>query len=414
MEKEGSLHLCTDEKVWAVKQVSTSNSVHVVQYIPGEAFRNGGDDEDVLMRGTSEREKLSTGNKGGITAIAQVKNILELIDVKPTAQDVENALRDIIPVWTEFDDDDNDVYHQDSKTPTPQTLPRISLQKIYDNNHYPKNHVTKALKNLFVFGFSFPESSPLKSPALFIPTISVLLDSWRAFADETEFRVFRPDASGGIFVNDLERAFHEMHESAEDDNMAEKVINIVMAILRHVEIPAPVSTTQDNSVGEDEDYDEDFHIQTRALSRDNDRSQPFLLNREKIFLSAQGLRGLLGTWLLQSLLQPSEDSNTQKVLDVEKFMDSWKDLLPKLWAKDCDVDGLLAGTCGWVTGSDGLGKNIIRPTQTRGAAVGTAAVVIDEKPSTAAKTIGKPGTADSKKRKWHEKFGAQRNAAVKK
>src|SRR5882757_7009852 len=47
-EKEGLLHLCADEKIWAVRQVSTSNSVYVAQTqilgIPGR-------------RGEEEREK---------------------------------------------------------------------------------------------------------------------------------------------------------------------------------------------------------------------------------------------------------------------------------------------------------------------------------------------------------------------
>ncbi len=58
--KEGFLHLCSDEKVWAVKQISTSNSVHVTRMMSVEEVqrletdrRDG--DGDTAMDETQER-----------------------------------------------------------------------------------------------------------------------------------------------------------------------------------------------------------------------------------------------------------------------------------------------------------------------------------------------------------------------
>jgi len=156
-EKEGFLHLYSDEKMWAVKQVSTSNSVHVARTVSAEELervqkvqKDEDGDGDLDM---DEGEELAGDNAagdlpkvaGGISAISQVKHVLELIEVKPDDAHLERMLRDILPIFPDADTEDDH-----SPASNPQTQP--SAQDLFANLPFPTTTISSTMTRLFAFG----------------------------------------------------------------------------------------------------------------------------------------------------------------------------------------------------------------------------------------------------------------------
>ncbi len=128
-------------------------------------------------------------------------------------------------------------------------------------------------------------------------------------------------------------------------------------------------------------------------------------SRAEIVLDQAMTRELVGKWLLASLISTPpprsglylDDSGT---ITVHDFLEGWTILLPgKTWDRGCDIHALIARVEGWEVERDSEGKEVLRPSSHQhGAENG-------RKEQTSAPA--------PKKGKWHEKFGAQRSAAVK-
>ncbi|KAJ9613032.1 hypothetical protein H2200_002973 [Cladophialophora chaetospira] len=403
VEKEGYLHLCTDEKIWAVKQVSTSNSVHVVRTMSAEEARrqeterrDRDEDGDLAM---DEGDRHVNGDdvsgdpgkgfeNGGVTAISQVKNILELIEVKPDEIEVERILRDEVPIFPDADTEDEVV----------PVSNHISKEDLFDNIPFPTNMITSTMKRLFVFGHkssSTQAESIFPVPRMFIPSTTLLLKAWMQFTTQCTISGLKLDRNGGVDYHSLHQVLLEVAQSCISPSEAEVTLNVIMAILRRVAIRDDCADLEDPV----------FYVQADLDCR------PFTDARlgtdDRTSLDPSATRDLVGRWLPTDLKPGSTPVSglkldTSGVLTVEAFLDGWTKLIPDSWAKECDVHAIVASVEGWEIGRNSQGKEVLKMSSDQGVGISSA-----NHPEQAKAQPRKKG-------KWHEKFGAQRSAAVKK
>lgn len=436
--KEGFLHLCSAEKIWAVKQVSTSNSVHVTRMVSAaevdqlqiqekqeqDKKREEGmeADEDISMAmdeadACSASAATDTHGGGGITAISQVKNILELIEVKPGAADVERMVREMVP-----------MYHDDHSGTTHTSLrdAMMTLSDIFDNISAPTTPIIAAMKRLFLFGVSIHPStlqdkstrhSSDTSIAYYIPSPAQLLGSWRLFAQQCTISNCRIDEGLNYFaLRDLLMELREEDAVEKNEVDFERNINIILAILRRLALDRDANVAQTKGVEDDEEPS--FHV------RHDLDCAPFTspsIATTNINLDPALTRDFVGRWLLLAQLdafrQTTSPSTTSASLPMTKFLAEWTDLLPTVWARSCDRDAvheLVATVQGVQISEDEKGSEIIAFGQ---CGVPSNGIGSNRLSSGAVKQRGSAENAklpdqNSKKRKWHEKFGAQRAAAA--
>jgi hypothetical protein len=443
-DKEGFLHLCSDEKIWAVKQVSTSNSVHVTRTISAEEMQRHRDgDGDMLMTEAKEfasAEEASSGDSDssaitsndGITAIAQVKNILELIEVKPLDVDVDRMLRDMVPLYGDGEDEDDQRVtgrvgvsvsgaglSSDDRSGT-------SLQYILDNVTAPTKTIFEAMKRLFVFGIS-PSPGPAsrateygqqrreRTSTLFIPTASLLLKCWRVFMQQCAISEVHLDRQAGLEYSALRGLLDEIVDSSGSQLNAEAEAdlqtNVIVAILRHLSLDAGDYARH----GRDGNFNlpiPNFHLPPGSDSEElrmelygngngdsNDTTTPPATGTSlRLRLDPNKTRGVVGHWLLRSL-----GGKTQKqAVGLAQFVSQWGELLPESWTRECDPHALVSGSPEWEIGKDSQGEEVLRMCSNGSDAASGAAQAEHAK------------SQARKRGKWHEKFGAQRTAAVKK
>ena len=131
-----------------------------------------------------------------------------------------------------------------------------------------------------------------------------------------------------------------------------------------------------------------FYLQDRALP--NTTAHSMLLDRSRTV-----------SWTGVTLLQTrSENPDSKPRLLKYNFISQWQDLLPETWREDATLDKL-PETCYMVEVGE-EGKEMVIWNGLDGSGSGPAATTISEEPK-----------ATSGKRKWHEKFKAQRKETKK-
>jgi hypothetical protein len=440
-DQEGFLHLCSDEKIWAVKQVSTSNSVHVTRTISAEEMQRHRDgDGDMLMTEAAEFASAEEANSGdsdrsaftsndGITAIAQVKNILELIEVKPLDGDVDRMLRDMVPLYGDGEDeDDQRVAGRGGVSASGAGLSSddrsgTSLQYIFDNVTAPTKTIFEAMKRLFVFGISTSpgpasratEYGPQRrerTPTLFIPTASLLLKCWRVFMQQCAISEVHLDRQAGLEYSALRGLLDEIVDSscsqsnAEAEAEADLQTNVIVAILRHLSLDAGDYARY----GRDGNFNlpiPNFHLPPGSDSEElrielhgngNGDSNDTTGTSLRLRLDPIKTRDVVGHWLLRSL----GSKTPQQPVGLGQFVSQWGELLPESWTRECDPHALVSSSPEWEIGKDSQGEEVLRMCSNGSDAASSAAQAEHAKSQV------------RKRGKWHEKFGAQRMAAVKK
>jgi hypothetical protein len=428
---QGFLHLCSDEKIWAVKQVSTSNTVFVTKAY--EAHTNRQDPDGDIDMHQSENNTSPNGETDicgtrpaprGITTIAQVKNILELIPVEPSEESVEEQILSMIQTAAHADDAQNDSSEDIlSKTSDKTTY---SFQELVDNIPAPTTLCCRVAKSLFLI--HDPSSRGSAQTRSVKP--SLLLSAWKEFMQQCVIlgiKIDRPERAttlshshdhtttfGSVF-----QQMEEQHERGIDTSVGDFPGTLVRAILRRFKTrSAPVPDTDNETAADmlDDDWD----------------SEPLTGGWD-----AEALTLTLGRWELQSIFHKPDI----KSLRSDVFLDThWKDLVPNAWHKFCNVSTLLEQSSGPFDGrpvetykeavKDEFGiveeKEFIRVVGTGPLSQGLeSGPVITANGTSTRSTASAPavGTGKSpddttaaaaaknqKKRKWHEKFGAQRNA----
>ncbi|ETI21104.1 hypothetical protein G647_07448 [Cladophialophora carrionii CBS 160.54] len=445
-DREGFLHLCSDEKLWAVKQVSTSNSVHITQWISAEemqrqrqADRDGDGDGDTLMTeaeehangdgeatDSSDADRLATASNGGITTIAQVKNILELIEVKPAEGDVDGMLREMVPFCGDAENEDDQLIA--GGVSIGASGARLSsgnqssslLHYVFENIPAPTKTIFEAMNRLFVFGISV-SSGPVvqvadygqqhqeRSVTLFIPTTSLLLKCWRVFMQQCAISEVHLDGRAGVECTALHGLLAEIVDASgsKSNPEADLQTNVIVAILRHLSLDAgdyaryaradnlsiprfhlPPDSDLDRLLEELPGKDDDANDATTAATRGHS---------SRLRLDPGKTRDLVGHWMLRSLR-----GDTQPI-SLAQFLSQWTDLLPESWTRECDARALVSGSPEWEIGEDAHGEEVLRRCLSSGrdgASNGVQAARVESQAR--------------KKGKWHEKFGAQRTAALKK
>ncbi|KIW60612.1 hypothetical protein PV05_00817 [Exophiala xenobiotica] len=416
---QGFLHLCTDEKIWAVKQVSTSNSVYVTQSIDEprrkrrriNTERNDGD-EDMCMDdegGISPRDQAGEGiiqgghgggkekrayeAESGITTISQVRNILELIEVKPDPEDVERGVRETVPMYQgQTDEEEGGLHMGTSRDNETEAQKMVRLKDILEDIPAPTNAILEAIKRVFVFYLSRSvEGKEGDMQGLYIPSSALLLRAWRAFMQQC--------AISGVMIDGDEMvseqigvAFDDLRRSADGDEEWHVLGDVVKAIFRR--FAKEMSNPQR---GSERDVEEEFV------------AVPDITSWRKAEASEH-----VGRWVLDDLQRQSKSSS--KPVPVDEFNQHWTQNLPDSWAKECDVVGLVKAVEGVDMVQDDQGTKVLHfagqgTDDVLALGLGSVkrlGVSVTAKTSTAA---ADDDAKAQKKRKWHEKFGAQRNAA---
>lgn len=369
---QGYLHLCTNEKMWAVKQVSTSNSVYITE-------STGATDEPRSKRRKIEHEKdeevdveqrrQQQDENGDMTAISQVKSILELIDVDTDAGQVESMVRKMLPLYHNADDDD-DVGRY------PENDPCVRMEDMLHDVPAPDKVILDVARKLFVFALSKGKDEQ----ALYVPTSSLLLRSWNSLIQAYTLSPLKTNWDD--VKSWLDPVLADMKRNIDDENESSLLTAVAMASLRQFAIMQGGSDFQHNKT---------FTTVPEIVGWDG----------------GQGCT-VVGQWLLKSLRK--DDRSNAAAVSVEGFKQQWEQILPDSWATQCDVVSLVKSSPDVeIVTDDNQGKEMLKfPTATAlGDLRRTAGIN-----STSTTTVN--DAKAQKKRKWHEKFGAQRNAATKK
>ncbi|KEF51608.1 uncharacterized protein A1O9_12243, partial [Exophiala aquamarina CBS 119918] len=242
--QQGFLHLCSDENVWAVKQVSTSNTVFVTKFCDTYTPEND-PDGDIDMRESedntlpdSETDALRnmTGNRG-ITTIAQVKNVLELIPVNPSEKAVEDQILSMVRTIAHADDGGDDSMEDILSKRRDDTT--YSFQELLDNIPAPTTLCCRVAKNLFLI-----HDPTVRGPAqTSLVRPSLLLSAWKEFTQQCDIldaRIEGPEPAaatphppghtttfGSVFQH-----MNDQHERGNDPGITDFASTLICAILR--------------------------------------------------------------------------------------------------------------------------------------------------------------------------------------
>ncbi|KIW11774.1 hypothetical protein PV08_09046 [Exophiala spinifera] len=387
---QGYLHLCTKEKMWAVKQVSTSNSVYVTESTStGTAGEQRSkrrkieqdEDEAEQMDVDHEQRRRQKDETGEMTAVAQVKNILELVDVDTDAGQVESMVRNMLPPYQDADADDDDEEigrNTDSDT-------NVRVEDMLHGIPAPDKAILDAARRLFVFALAKGGDD---EPALYMPTSSLLLRAWKSLMQAYTLSAHKAEWDDvGTWLGPV---LDDMRRDSDDENDSALLTAVAMACVRRLAV-----------------------LQVDA---DSQPAETFITMPEIVGWDGSGGCAVVGQWLLKSLQRGNRPKAAQAV-SVEAFKQEWEQMLPDSWAKECNVVSLIKSTPGVEIVTDDQGEEVFKfPTTTAldgsGRIAGTNKIAVG--PALAPPTTAVADVRAQKKRKWHEKFGAQRNAVTKK
>ncbi|KAK6381613.1 hypothetical protein LTS17_004672 [Exophiala oligosperma] len=395
---QGYLHLCTNDKMWAVKQVSTSNSVYVTESTgaggePRSSKRRKIEHEkDEEEMDVDQQQDQKQDDNGEVTAISQVKNILELIHVDTDAIQLEAMVRDMLPLYHNDDDDDDADVERYSKGDR-----YIRIEDMLHDIPAPDKVILDAARKLFVFGLSI-KGDDHERVTLCMPTSSLLLRAWKSLMQTYTLSSFKSEDWNDV-KGWLGPVLADMKRNIDDETESALLTSVAMASLRRF------------AIFQEKD------LNCRQSPLDTFTTMP----PETVGWDGSGGCAAVGKWLLESLYNNNK-SNTAAAaaLSVEDFKQQWEQILPDSWAKDCDVVSLIKSSSVEVEiVTDGQGTEVLKfPTITAHGDLGRVTGV--NKSAGIAGAAGTTATAAvndakaQKKRKWHEKFGAQRNPAMKK
>lgn len=439
---EGHLHLCTEQKTWAVKQVSTSNTVFVTKTFQAP-IKDSDPDRDVDMdesekptppEGFNDMDDIGKAHQG-ITTIAQVKSILELIPVEPSQESVEEQMLWMAYPLTDINGDNDQSMEARLSNHHNTTL--YSFQEILDNIPAPTALCCRVAKTLTLVHLSTTRDSAQKICSYV--TTPHLLAAWKEFMQQCVilgYKIDRPDPTGVTTsasgartqgqapsqrptFGSVFQQLQKQHDDNSNDCISDFTSSLVRAILRR------------------------FKTRVTRVSNSDDTG-PDMLDDEADWdgepldggWQAETLTLILGRWQLERLLVQSRgpiDTNMKGVRS-DNFLDTdWKNLVPDAWHRFCSLDTLLTHVNHDLTiverymapVPDEFGipeqKEFLRAAGAHpleGLPEGAAAINAPAaNGAAAAKAKVDPASAaanNQKKRKWHEKFGAQRQTALKK
>ncbi|KAL2444043.1 hypothetical protein ABEF95_014927 [Exophiala dermatitidis] len=521
---QGHLHLCSDDKVWAVKQVSTSNSVYITRTqtqtharpappasaaalspaaaaAPKDADGDADGDATMAMamamgssdptasapvqHDTSQSQSpqsrhypdtntdTASLSRPGITALSQVRNILELVQITPSDAQIETHSRNIVPVCDDPDREvDNNGHFSHSSLASSDGLDSstaTTLQQVLDNIPASTNQILRVLKHLFAFQLPLPlplppsssESESVEkapnghdtstSPAIYLPTTHLLLRAWKTFIQQCAISGVNLTTTNPHDQNDhqkVQKVFKDMLEEADTNQDGILAVAVTRAILRHFNDTNHTNTTPNSSLAvSDTDLDPKPEPALDHLENSNSTS---IWTKN---LDPAAIRDAVGMWFLLSLRDKlasnpttggsggggSGGGGSSNTISLNDFTQQWAELLPDAWAPDSDDARSLISSIGETYGielpktttgtaddDNNESEEVLKFSSSFSARhddrlgfakqVGYRPVAALPVPSAGVKrqqaqSLTKNEDADpagQKKRKWHEKFAAQR------
>ncbi|KAL2444055.1 hypothetical protein ABEF95_015295 [Exophiala dermatitidis] len=531
--QQGHLHLCSDDKVWAVKQVSTSNSVYITRTqtqthtqpapavlaaassstaAPKDVDADADGDATMASATASSNPTASAPvqhytsqspqsrhdpaassdingtARPGITALSQVRNILELVQITPSDAEIETHIRNIVPVYDDPDrevDNNNNSHFSHSSLASSAGLDSstaTTLQQVLDNIPASTNQILRVLRHLFAFQLPWPlppssgESESvgvakapnghdtLTSPAIYLPTTHLLLRAWKTFIQQCVISGINLSTIFGQSQTphdqqdqNVQKVFKDMLSQADTTQDGILAVTVMRAILRHFNDTQTITNTNTNTnttssslTVSDTDLDPGPEPDP-ALDLDlEDSSSTCSTWNKKLKLDPAAIRDAVGMWFLLSLKDklasnPTTTNTTTgggggtNSITLNEITKQWAELLPDAWAPDSDDATSLISSIGETYGMElpkttsgtadddnNESEQVLKFSSSFSARdgdrlgfakqVGNRPVPALPVPSAGAKrqqaqSQTKNQDADpagQKKRKWHEKFAAQR------
>ncbi|ERF71722.1 hypothetical protein EPUS_05594 [Endocarpon pusillum Z07020] len=306
---------------YQVRQVSTSNSVYIIESsIARPASRRG---DDIMQFDESPAQPSSA-----MTAIAKVDTMLELL---PVSYDVKPMLERRLPLYTASELSSS----EESLSLFLSQSASVSKDALFSEIPAPNAEIEQAWRDLLAFEYKGRCAKPSAS-TLFGVWHSVIhwaaLERWD-LAGDVNFK--------GFFVTEQAPSIEAM------------VAQAILINLGHEKLPNSTASS--------------MHLDRTKVAR----------------------------WTGMTLLQArSERPNSNPQLLKDDYVSQWQDLLPEAWREDAVLNKLPSGSYAIEAVE---GKETIIWMGSDESGLGAAQTATSE----AAK-------ATSGKRKWHEKFKAQR------
>ncbi|KAK5939022.1 hypothetical protein PMZ80_008325 [Knufia obscura] len=367
--KEGNLHLCSNDKAWLVKQVSTSNSVYITKATKLEQHQNGSagdDDHNMTDEHTNEPSV-------GITAIAKPTNILELHPIPTTNHEttVSEHLNHLIPTI--------------GLEPDSSIISQYSIQDLYGHIPAPTSIIKRILTQKCIFEQPWSirqfspsdpfgvKADPTKSPPnakAYAPTPALILETWRKICEAAT--IFETSITGNLEADVL------LEASADSDS---------------------ADTSASDRLNIDEIYKA---VARKMFGRDGYFVALGLITEATNLDTKDELNEIeMSRWVGNMILEV--EAGPHGTIEKDDFERRWDHAVPAAWSKYCSVE-VLSDACK-VTASE-HGKNMVSwwPFALESAVTSTAN-------EHNVKVTNVVHAAPAKgKRKWHEKFAAQRKA----
>ncbi|KAK5083776.1 hypothetical protein LTR05_006281 [Lithohypha guttulata] len=346
--KEGHLHLCSNDKAWLVKQVSTSNSVYVTR-----TSKTPPDEDDLIADAT-------TDTCGGITAFAKPTNTLELHAVPASRSDMiaNEQLARLIP-----------TIHDASQVGSAGKTSKYSVSQLHEHIPAPATVITQVLSRRCVFQLPWSMSnsnisndvtteSPQGAKA-YISSPKLLLETWtRLFEAAT---MSDTKITGDLEADMLLEGFSDI-----EDLMDSSAGDVYKAIAKTM-------------------FERDGYFVALALiKKATNVGEKDTINEMET-----------ARWVGNVILQVHDSQTGGTGIEKESFEKQWEDAVPTGWVKYCSVE-VLGSACAIELEKE---KEMVvwrEYGQITAAQTGESTQAV--------------ATASSKgKRKWHEKFAASRN-----
>jgi len=368
--REGDLHLCSDNKAWLVKQVSTSNSVYVTRASNLQQHETEYEGNGDHTTSNGQGHEVFTPDLG-LTAIAKPTNILELYHVPAANHEttVTEHLNRLVPTI--------------SRAADQTIISQYSLQDLYNHIPAPTSLIKQVLARRCVFElpWSFSQFSPsdpfgMKSGPIisgpgaraYIPAADLLLETWHKINEAAT--ISDTNITGDLEPDMLLDAFPDIDDPSDRGDVVHK------AIARRM-------------------FEKDGYFVSLGL-----------IMKATDIQAKDELDGMEMTrWVGSTILEVHTAPDGHGVLDKDVFEEQWENAVPAAWVKYCSVE-VLASACN-IT-KDEQEKELVswRPFATE---IGTGATPSAGDQESSSKPAPAPATSSKGKRKWHEKFAAQRN-----
>ncbi|KUL84719.1 hypothetical protein ZTR_07646 [Talaromyces verruculosus] len=345
------VNLCTPTKTFRIRQVQSSNSIHIIKPSDGQSDvipltktqKDGGDDTEIAPE--------------TVTAIAKCGSTLELqvLSNEESFAAAKSMLVRVLRVWDEgmtFDSDDGDV-DMDGNEDT-ELMKRNMLVKraVIDDLPFADLQCEKAWIELCAFVPEKYKSQSGERPA-FRPSAAVKLGIWKRILEGCILHSI--DVDKQFLVRDLWKAVL----GDEDDDDREKTVSrsLFDAIVRRL-----AEHTGENGV------EGDSELKWSNVDKD-----------------------VCIKWIGETYLEATAPTEKRAISRLE-FLNAWKDLLPETWRNEVSLSNLPEAS---YKHPDPISIHFV-PESER------------EKAKKEAQDAAGSGAKAKNSRNWHERFKSQR------